>query len=199
MKSELQQIISLGHLTLGLGEVSRITYHPDGETPESVTTHTVMLATLATAFAARELTDLDLGLVCEFALVHDLVEALVGDTPTLTDYDPVAKRKREEEAVDQICAEFHEFGWLTHRIREYEHQILPEARYVRAFDKCLPKVTHVLNYGATFSREGVSYIALRDRLEEQYADIVAYAGEFRPLIELYEQLAAEVLDILDTR
>lgn len=199
MKTELRQIVDLGLEVLALGKVERITFHADGVTPETDTTHTVMLGILAPAFAARELPDLDLGLVAEFALVHDLCEARVGDTPTLGTYDRENKKRREEEAVDSLCYDFHEFGWLTHRLREYEHQILPEARYVRAFDKCLPKVTHILNNGATFEEQGTTFEALYVRLEEQRKEIVAYAGEFAPLVELYEQLAAEALHLLAER
>ena len=77
-------VIALGRLALRFGRVDRITYHDDGVTAESDTDHTVMLGLIACAFAAAHLPDLDVGLIAEFAPVHDLVEVYAGDTPPCT-------------------------------------------------------------------------------------------------------------------
>jgi 5'-deoxynucleotidase YfbR-like HD superfamily hydrolase len=57
-----------------------------------------MLGLIACAFAAAHLPDLDVGLIAQYALVHDLVEVYAGDTPTLRPLSAAAKaRKRQRE------------------------------------------------------------------------------------------------------
>jgi hypothetical protein len=71
-------IVDLGRLVLRFGRTYRITLHDDGTTPESDTDHTVMLALIACALAPTVDTRLDMGLVGQYALVHDLVGCRCG-------------------------------------------------------------------------------------------------------------------------
>jgi 5'-deoxynucleotidase YfbR-like HD superfamily hydrolase len=109
--SELAEaVIDLGQLALAFGRVDRTAcYHPDGTTKESDTDHTVMLGWIAPAVAQLLYSGrLDVGLVAQFALVHDMAEVYAGDTPTLR-IDPAgrkAKAAREREAVARINREF---------------------------------------------------------------------------------------------
>jgi 5'-deoxynucleotidase YfbR-like HD superfamily hydrolase len=153
-----EAVIDLGRLTLAFRRVDRITYHENGTTPESDTDHTVMLGLVACAFAARHIPDLDLGKVAQYALVHDLVEAYAGDTPTLriTAVEQASKRRRERAALERIERQFGgRLPWVPATIRDYERRADPEARYVKALDKLLPKITHLLNGGVTFQRQAM--------------------------------------------
>lgn len=187
---DTDSVIALALLVLRFGRVERITLHEDGATRESDTDHTVMLGLVACAFAANHLPDLDPGLVGQYALVHDLVEAYVGDTPTLriTPEERVHKANREHAAYERISREFWRLPWLAGTIAEYETLITPEARYVRAMDKLLPKVTHILNCGATLRMQGISREELRSRYAEQLTEITAYAADFPPLLALRAEL-----------
>lgn len=142
MSDLAEAALDLARLALRFGQIHRTAvYHPDGVTPESDTDHTVMLGWIACALAALCFPQLDIGLVAQFALVHDAPEVYAGDTPTLRidDAGRVAKGERERAAVDRLVAEFGErLPWFPNAIRLYEEQRLPEARFVRAWTRCCP-------------------------------------------------------------
>jgi putative hydrolase of HD superfamily len=192
--------VRLGALGLTLGRVNRITYHGDGVTPESDTDHTVMLGLVACAFAARHLPELDIGLVAQFALVHDLVEAYAGDTPTLR-IDSEQKRVkalREAVALSQIETEFRDsYPWLSQLIARYEVRKAPEARYVKAMDKLVPKITHILNGCRTIRDQGMNPTELADRYTEQFYELQGYAADFPALFELRGQLLIHVWAMME--
>lgn len=139
------EITEIGRLVMRLGTVERATLHPDGQTPETDTTHTVMLALLAMLLAPHEVAHLDVAKVGLLALVHDLPEAYAGDVVTaraLTPEERAAKDEREERAIERIERETPTIGAL---IREYERRDTPEAVFVHLLDKAMPKLAHALN------------------------------------------------------
>lgn len=197
-----REVIELGRLSLAFGRVNRITYHEDGTTLESDTDHTVMLGLVGCAFAARHLPRLDIGLVAQFALVHDLVEVYAGDTPTLriTDDEREAKQQREIAAYHRIAQQFGAtLPWVPRLIDRYEYRRDPEARYIKAMDKLLPKITHILNGCATLREQSISRDELVARFADQLVELETYAADFPPLIDLYAELVAMVLDRLDSK
>lgn len=190
-----RKVVELGALALRLSRVKRITFHPNGRRPETDSDHTVMLGLIAPAFADRFLPQLDPNLVVSFALVHDLAEAYAGDTPTLkiTAKEYALKKMKEGLAIDRIIDEYADtLPWVPRMLVEYERQIKPEARYVRALDKLLPLVTHILNQGATYR------LMDRESLIKRYADqvdeLMAYASDFPPLFELRGHLMGMAFD-----
>jgi putative hydrolase of HD superfamily len=148
-------LLPLVRLSLALGRVSRATRYEDGVTLESDTDHTVMLALIAAATAPE---DLSATRVVAMALVHDLVEALVGDVSTLNPTPEILETKRAAEAAGLVAlnAVLCDFPVLKHWIRQYEEQVIPEARWVRIIDKLTPKLTHALNGCAAARDAGVS-------------------------------------------
>lgn len=151
-------------LVAKLGQVRRITEHPDGER-ESVTTHTVMLALIAYRLCPC---DMDPEAVLLFALVHDLVEAYAGDMPTLripTEHQQAAKDAAEQAALDLIQREDSEL--VASLVRDYERQTSDEAQFVRVLDKCLPKITHRWNRGRVPKRRGMTREQVRERVRVQ--------------------------------
>lgn len=194
-RATAEAVIDLGKLALKLGQVDRVTYHPDRITPESDTDHTVMLALIAPAFAAEFLPQLDAGEVTQFALVHDLVEAYAGDTPTLkiNGEQLQEKKLREEAAANRIYNQFKDtLPWVPSMIREYERQRSPEARYVKAMDKILPKITHILNRGITLKMEGADARFLEQRLSEQLEEIRGYTADM-PEVEVLYRIMRSIL------
>lgn len=191
-------VVDLARLALAFGRIDRTAvYHPDGATPESDTDHTVMLGWVACALAARFFPALDVGLVAQFALVHDAPEVYAGDTPTLRidAAGRAAKAAREHAATRRLAAEFGaRLPWLPALVGRYEGQDCAEARFVRGVDKVLPKAVHLLDGCAGLREHGMGRAELAGVLEAQRADMAGYVGEFAELMALRAELAGRVLD-----
>lgn len=172
--------LSLAKLLLQFGHTNRITYHEDGITPESDTDHTVMLGVMACAFAARYAPHLDGGKITQYSLVHDLVEVYAGDVATfkvMSEQDVQAKEEAEARALERIKKEFDaSFPWIAETIEAYESLTTPEARFVKVFDKTLPKLTHVLNDGVVMRELGHTKDSNRVFLDAQLAKLEATYG-----------------------
>lgn len=184
----IDDFTKIAALVLRLGEVHRATRHADGITPESDTTHTVMLALCA--LRANDVLRLDPARLLTMALVHDLVEAYAGDTNTLTGLDSTAahaKELRETAAADRIG---QELPWLTPLIAEYEAQATAEARAIRYLDKIMPKLTHTLNGCSAIRAAGLRPLSLVLKHNVQGADLAIRYSDL-PVIAAWFDMAAE--------
>lgn len=183
----LAKMQAIARLVMELGDVTRATFHPDGKTPETDTTHTVMIALFAIELCPPEL---DLGHVLSLAIVHDLVEAKAGDTVTARPLDAQAqaeKEARENEGHDFICTEVSlRLGLL---IAEHMNQQTPASRFVHALDKMLPSLTHSLNGGASPKALGINYEELVQLHLNQHKKLHGEEPEFPWLAELYMHAA----------
>ncbi|HEX9337764.1 MAG TPA: HD domain-containing protein [Pseudonocardiaceae bacterium] len=190
-------LIELGRLALAFGRIDRTAvYHPDQTTPESDTDHTVMLGWVACALAARCFPHLDVGLVAQFALVHDAPEVYAGDTPTLriSVAERAAKAAREHQATRRLSAEFAaRLSWFPLALTAYEAQQLPEARFVRGVDKILPKIVHLLDGCIGLTDRRMTPTELAGLFDAQRADMTGYVGEFTDLLALHADLAGRVI------
>jgi putative hydrolases of HD superfamily len=198
-------LFDLADVVLRFGAVNRLTEDCRG-VPESDSTHTVMLA-----LVCREMLEhcaqgvpycpcerLDRQAVLEMALVHDLPEAYAGDTQTLriAPDERAAKDARENEAMAQLQAEFPG-SWLKGALIDYAAQATPESRFVRAVDKCLPKLTHILNDCAVLRKQGMGQEEFLQRIGVEQRDAIAtYAGEFRCVMDFHAQLVFDVARLL---
>jgi putative hydrolase of HD superfamily len=176
-------IVELGELALAFGRQLRSTCHPDGTTRESGTDHTVML-----------------GLVgC--ALVHDLPEAYVGDTCTLRTLSADAqadKERREQAASWRISEQFvASLPWVGNTLVDYEARLAPEARYIKALDKLMPKITQVLNGASTVRGAGMGAAELAKRHRDQVQSMKEYASDFPELFDVLDVLIGRILVMLD--
>ena len=184
---QVNSLLPLADLALRLGAVNRATLYPDGVTPESDTDHTVMLALMACAVAsAHPELGLNIGLVCQFAVVHDLPEAWAGDTDSFftaaTGHAP-GKAEREAAAVKRINRDCAEWTWLRAMMYRYERQEEPEARFVRYMDKVCPPLTNTLNGGAAIRARGVGKVGTQDAAHA--ARLAATYPEFAPTVGAY--------------
>lgn len=195
-------LIELGELALAFSLVERVTAHPDGTTPESDADHTVMLGLIACAFAQRHLPHLDVGRIAQYVYVHDLVEVYAGDTPTLRSLSAQGKAEkaaREHDAYLRIAAQFgNALPWVHKLIASYEALETPEARYVKALDKLMPKITQLLNGAVTIRSSGMSPDDLAARHREQTADMRQYASDFPELFDVLDVLITRLLCMLDS-
>jgi 5'-deoxynucleotidase YfbR-like HD superfamily hydrolase len=196
--TQTSKVIELAQLCLRFGRVDRATTHEDGQRRETDTDHTVMLGVIACAFASSCGLDLDIGKVAQFALVHDLVEAYAGDTNTLLSGEDASKAAREAEAFGRIDKDFAEsLPWLPKTIAAYEQLDTREARYVKALDKVLPKITHILNRGAMLGRHGVDANNIDAVNGSQVLKMLAsYARDQHEVMLLYADVHAELKRIL---
>ena len=185
----LDALIDLGRLSLQFSRVERVTTHEDGERKETDSDHTVMLAVLSCSIAPQIRPDLDLGLIAQYAIHHDLVEVYAGDTVTIgvAAVDQKEKQRAEAEALLRITDEFSDyFPNLPEIIRRYEKLDTTEARFVKGIDKLMPIIAHFLNDGKMFKENGTTDIGLFRIYERQTKDMEQY------LFDLPEVLALRV-------
>jgi putative hydrolase of HD superfamily len=182
-------IVELGELALAFGRQLRSTCHPDGTTRESGTDHTVMLGLVGCALARQ------------YALVHDLPEAYVGDTCTLRTLSADAqadKERREQAASWRISEQFvASLPWVGNTLVDYEARLAPEARYIKALDKLMPKITQVLNGASTVRGAGMGAAELAKRHRDQVQSMKEYASDFPELFDVLDVLIGRILVMLD--
>lgn len=196
----VNDIIKLAQLALLFGRTPRATFHEDGKRIESDTDHTVMLSLIACGLAQKYYPKLDIGLVAQFAMVHDLVEAYAGDTPTLkiNTAGKLNKEQREREALERIGVEFSiSFPLIPELLKRYEERKEPEARFVKAVDKIIPKTTHILNKGATLRAQKIKKKEAEITYKQQGKDMLEYAGEFTEILAIREELILRMLQSVE--
>lgn len=179
-------LLTIADLALRFGRVNRATFHPDGERPETDTDHTIMLAILACEIASVLPAPywLDVGLLAQLAIAHDLVEAEAGDTNTFGGLTPEGQREkeaREAAALASLRARLGD-GWTVQTIDAYERQDTPEARFLRYLDKILPKLTHTLNGCIAVRRAGKDLAWVQAHHQRQGADLAARYPEWAPVL-----------------
>lgn len=194
-KEVSEKVVELGKLVQLFGSVNRTLLYEDGVTPESDTDHTVMLGIIGCALAHSYDKTLDIGKIAQFALVHDLVEAYAGDTPTLNVSQEILRLKDEVEhaALQRIKKEFdHIFPWISETIEEYERLASPEATFIKTLDKCLPKISNILNKGITLKPHFKDSQSATEYFKKQNEKISNSYGAKHPIVtELNAVLADE--------
>ena len=101
--------------------------------PESVADHSYGVAIL-TLICARQL-GLDVGRAVTMALLHDLSESVVGDIIPADGVDPMEKRRREEQATEQILDRVDPDGELVEFWRDFQDGRTPEGILVKELDR----------------------------------------------------------------
>lgn len=191
-------MINLGELALQFGTVYRVTLHQDGVTRESDTTHTVMLGLIAMQTAYDMGWDrYQRGMIAQYVMVHDLVEARCGDTNSF-DIGPEAQARKkaiEEKAMEQLREEFSEDGkWIVRLIDHYERQEDPEARLVRYLDKAMPKITHILNNCVAIKAMGKTH---EDLVRVHRAQLADLNKKYPELAEVLSPLMDEIMKMTE--
>ena len=136
-----------------------------GRRAENDAEHSWTLALVACMLAGHIDPKLDVGKVCQFAVVHDLTEVYAGDTSVFApDEEHYTKEEREHAALLKICEDFAHLPWLTTTLADYERQDTEEARFVRSIDKLVPLFFDYMT-------EGVYYRENKHTIEEFVAFI----------------------------
>lgn len=173
--------------------------HMDAEgTPESDTTHTVMLSIMACAVAAKLHPEYDLGKVAHYALVHDLVEVYAGDVITINynDVDKTSKAEAEREALQKIKQRFAgNFDWIYQTIEAYEKLEDPEARFVKSLDKSMPGIAQRLSGSKTINEKFDDPRAFAASMRAISRDMADTYGHDQPhALALREKLLETLVD-----
>lgn len=199
MRPETEKALGIARLVMRFGQVKRATLENDGRTPESDAMHTVMVGILACAVASKLRPDLDVGRIAQFSLVHDLVEAYSGDVSTYGHKSEEffqQKEANERAALSRIREEFDSvYPWIGQTIEAYESLTAPEARFVKALDKCMPKLTHLLNGAVELRRKGETPETLAAFLTKQREKMLAtYAADQAEVMQLHTDLSSVLIE-----
>ncbi len=157
--------------------------------PESVAGHSFRLALLSMVFAERQ--NLDACKAVKMALIHDLPEALCGDTVTrisegLQQVSNREKRRREEKSLKEILHNLEKGnGAIALEIfslwKEFEEGKSREARLVRELDRL-----EAIFQAAEYERAGNFTVSLQEFYD--YADARLHNRELRAV---FQQLMQE--------
>lgn len=189
-------VIEMSALASRLVKVTRTrTIHPDGRA-ENDAEHSLMLAKVAPEVANLLYPELDRNLIARFAIIHDDVEAYVGDTPTdmLAGLDQKSKDKLERYGIDNLLREYSHVSEYAELIKQYEAQSVPEARFVRAVDKLMVLAIHFPNSGKVL-RDNYTYdsfLACENDLIKR--DGYKY-GEFDKIVSLRREIGKELAEL----
>lgn len=116
--------------------------------------HSWSLAIAACALAPQIDPKLDVGKICQFAVVHDLVELYAGDVSVWASEDKIAaKHEREQTAAKKIRKNFSQFPWLANTIEEYEKKDSSEALFVYALDRFMALLVLYKDQGYYYLRD----------------------------------------------
>lgn len=192
-----EAMLDLASLAMNFSRIKRTgVCHSDG-TPETDGDHTVMLTWLAPSLANLcGNGELDVARVAELAAVHDAAEVLAGDTPTIniTDQELGEKADREYVATRKITSKFYPtLDRFALALQVYEDQQLPEARFVRAVDKLMPKLVHLLDNCVGVRLAGTTREMFAEMAKRQRQQVARYASEWPDLFLLHIELCDRVL------
>jgi len=142
--------LGVGRTAIDFAAVERVPRY-SLEKRENDAEHSFMLSMLAIEFATQynaaqqPSTSLDVGLVAQYATVHDLIELETGDTPTfnLTSLEHADKCANEAAAKDGLFQRLPPH--LSFLARHYEEQFDVEARFVKLIDKLLPIIVDIIS------------------------------------------------------
>jgi 5'-deoxynucleotidase YfbR-like HD superfamily hydrolase len=108
---------------------------------ENVGEHSFSIGLLACALAPKVAPYLNIGLVAQYAIVHDVAEVYTGDV-TVWEPDEVLSSKPQNaaQAAGRIHEQFPHFSWISKTHLDYLAQDTPEKKFVYAVDKLYPHV-----------------------------------------------------------
>lgn len=142
--------------------------------------HSWSLALLACAIAPEIDPELQVGKVCQFAVVHDLVEVYAGDTSMFVDVrHDLTKEEREAQALQRLQTEFSYLPWLTATIEEYECKESNEAKFVYAMDKYIAIMIDYLDKGRQFREWKVTLDDFNKKMEAHHQKAASHAGALK--------------------
>jgi putative hydrolase of HD superfamily len=163
-KQAHDDLLIIGDFTMRFAQVYRAPRYSNGDR-ENDAEHSFHLALSAAELAADYYPELDIGLVTQFSLVHDLPEVYSGDVWTIgiSEENRSKKEAAEKIANQKLVKELPMH--IAQLLTRYEKQQEPEARFVRFVDKLMPDIIHIIDGEASTFKEDHKITEL-DKLEE---------------------------------
>jgi putative hydrolase of HD superfamily len=176
----LDRMIQFSQLMLQFQDVIRAFYLPRGNRENDVE-HSYHLAMMAWYLNSAGEFGYDTDRLIKYALLHDLVEAYVGDVHAFDDAGRVGKDEREAAAILRFESEFPEAADMTPIMSSYMARSDKEAEFVYSLDKLMPMIMIYLDDGRTWREDGFQF----ERIHEVQAQKIALSA---PIDALYQQL-----------
>lgn len=191
--------IQIGALSSRLAQEARtMVYHPDGRR-ENVAEHSLMVAMVAEALAEEFFPELDSLMVASYGTIHDMLEAYIGDTPTidisLCGLD--AKAALEQRGLKRLKHEYAHLPKFVDRIVRYEAQEEPEARFVRMVDKLMPLLIHIHDTGSGIILHQHNPAGIRVNAKARTAEWLKSYPELSAIIDVRNELKEVVIRIVE--
>jgi 5'-deoxynucleotidase YfbR-like HD superfamily hydrolase len=162
-----------------------------GRSWENDAEHSWSVALVACMLAPHIDPKLDIGKICQFAVIHDLVELYAGDTNV---YGPEehheTKEEREQEALQKLAKEFAHLPWLTETLAAYEAQDTPEALYVRSIDKYVALLFDYVDDGQYYRDHKLTRERFLKDIQRPRKKAMGHTGAF----EYHEEAMRKILD-----
>jgi len=196
VKTAHDYLLLIGDIVTKFARVTRAPRLPDGAR-ESDVEHSFHLALSATELAATYFPHLDVGLVAQFSLVHDLPEVYAGDVWTfgISDEDRKKKEAAEHEATLRLEKELPPY--MAQLLIRYESQEEEEAVFVRFVDKLLPAIINYWSKDAgTFldDYDGHDRVKLHQRTQRWIMELEQRFPEYPFLHRVLEMIDVSMED-----
>lgn len=163
----------------------------DEEREENDAEHSWSLALVACTMAPHIDEKLDVGLVAQFAIVHDLVEIYADDVSVWAHESALAaKEENEAKALRKFKKEFAHFPWLVNTLLRYEAQSTDEARFVKSIDKYLAISLRFMDGGRLFKKRGITKETFSKKIQTPLRKARGHASAaeyYEHVLALYEQ------------
>jgi len=146
MKIEARKILEFLHVAENLKKLIRHSWLSDGR-QESVAEHSWRVSIMFLLVEPHLGIKVDSLRTLEMIIIHDIIEALVGDVPAFDTLNPEIKQqkiKMETEAIEQIRKMLdNETGEKFHSLwHEFEAKQTNEAKVANALDKLEAQIQH---------------------------------------------------------
>jgi putative hydrolase of HD superfamily len=146
MKTEAKKILEFLHIAENLKKLTRHSWLSDGR-QESVAEHTWRMSIMFLLVEPHLGIKIDALKTLEMIVIHDIIEALVGDVPAFEQFNietKLQKIKMETAAIDEIRLMLDkETGEKFHSLwHEFENKETNEAKVANALDKLEAQIQH---------------------------------------------------------
>lgn len=145
-KLEAKKILEFLHIAENLKKLIRHSWLSDGRR-ESVAEHTWRMSFMFLLVEPHLKIEVDARKTLEMIIIHDIIEALVGDIPAFEQFDAATKLqkiKMESQAIEEIRGTLdNETGEKFHALwHEFENKQSNEAKVANALDKLEAQIQH---------------------------------------------------------
>ena len=132
---------------------------------ENSAEHSWQIALFALAMKPYANADVNMEVVLQMLLLHDIVEIDAGDTLVYDDAGAANKYEEEHQAAQRIFALLPESmgkRFLT-LWEEFEAEETPEAQYARGMDRVLPILQNLANDGQSWVEHGIRKVQVLEK------------------------------------